>query len=132
MVTAGAYVEGALGNKKKHIQKNKKETNQLMKFSEKNINILLAHYPPFGYFDKVKYKGENPMNGKHIGFKGYTEFIKKNKPDLFICGHMHEYQGKTKIGKTAIVTTGSAKQGKAAMIEFDEKIKRIKNVRFIK
>ena len=47
------------------------------------------------------------MNGKHVGFKGYTEFIKKNKPTLFICGHMHEYQGEKKVGKTMIVATGS-------------------------
>jgi len=124
MVTAGAYTEnGTFEEKKvqKFYKKNKNETEQLFKYVNKKIDILLAHYPPFGYFDKVKFKGDNPMKGKHVGFKGYTEFIKKNQPRLFICGHMHEYQGIKKLGKTLIVATGAAKDGKAAIINCDEK-----------
>jgi len=93
---------------------------------------LFAHYPPAGYFDKVKYKGKNPMNGKHVGFEGYTEFINKKKPALFICGHMHEYQGVKNVGKTVIVATGSAKEEKAAIIDFDGVMKKVKSVRFLR
>ena len=133
MVTAGAYVDGALGktHQKKSIKKNQREQAHLMKYASKDVDILLAHYPPFGYFDKVSYKGENPMNGKHIGFKGYTAFIKKKQPKIFICGHMHEYQGKKKLGKTTIITTGSAHDGKAVIIDFDVKKKKVNNVKFV-
>jgi len=134
IVTAGVYTEGVFDKKEtlKYKKKNKKETEHLMKYSNKNPEILFAHYPPYGFFDIVKFKGENPMNGKHIGFKGYIKFIKKNKPALFICGHMHEYQGKKKLGETLIITTGSAQEGKAAIIDFDEKKKKVKSVKFVK
>lgn len=134
LVTAGVYLGGVFNRKEtaRYRKKNKKETRHLMKYLNKDIDILFVHYPSFGYFDVVKFKGQNPMNGKHIGFKGYAEFIKKNKPTLFICGHMHEYQGKKMIGKTMVVATGSAKDGKAVIVDFDEKKKKVKNVRFIK
>lgn len=134
MVTAGTYILKGIFKEKereKFIKKNNKEIIQLMGYSRKNIDILLAHYPPYGFFDKVKYKGENPMKNKHVGFRGYTKFIRKNQPALFICGHMHEYQGKAKLGKTTIVSIGPASEGKAAIIELDEKRKRVKKVKFL-
>lgn len=115
----------------KYKRANKKHTDQIMKYAKKDLDILFAHYPAYGYFDVVKFKGENPMNGKHVGFKGYTEYIKKYKPKLFICGHMHEYQGKKKLGGTTIIATGAAKDGKAALIEFDDKKGKIKKVKLL-
>lgn len=134
MVTAGAYTKGVFDRKKtiRFVRKNKEETDRLMKYSNKDVDILFAHYPAFGYFDEVKFKGKNPMNGEHVGFKGYTNFIKKNEPKLFICGHMHEYQGKKKLGNTLIISTGSAKEGKAAFIDIDEKKRKVINVKFLK
>jgi Icc-related predicted phosphoesterase len=135
LVTAGAYLDkGNLkeNKRKKYIKINRKEIKHIMKYSDKPVDIVVAHCAPFGYFDKVKYDGENPMNGKHVGFKGYNEFIRKNGPALFICGHMHEHQGKKKIGKTTIVSTGAAKDGKAAIIDFDEEKGKVKSVEFIK
>ena len=135
-VTASAYLIDKKIFERKKIEKFKKknlrERKQLFKLKDKNIDILLAHYPPHGYFDIVKFKGENPMNGKHVGFKPYTEYIKKYQPRLFICGHMHEYQGKKKLGKTTIITIGSAKEGKAALIEFSEDKKKNIKIKFIK
>jgi len=116
---------------KKHVAKNKKEISQIMSYGAKDIDILFAHYTPYKIFDKVKWKGYNPMNGKHVGFEGFTKYIKKYSPRLFISGHMHEYQGIKKLGKTIIVATGAAKDGKAAMIDFNEKTKKFK-VSFIK
>jgi Icc-related predicted phosphoesterase len=124
MVTASVYLTKQGGFENKKMKKYKKEHETLRKLlfknKEKNIDILLAHYPPYGFFDIVKYKGDNPMNGKHVGFEPYTEFIKKYQPRIFICGHMHEYQGIKKLGKTLIVATGSAKEGKAAIIDYPE------------
>ncbi len=135
MVTAGAYLKKnkvfSKKQKNKYIKKNKKETKQIMKHGKKDIDILFTHYPPQGIFDIVRFKGENPFNRKHIGFNGYIKFIKKYKPRLVICGHMHEYQGKKKFRDTLIVTTGAAKDGKAAIIDIPEKKGKIK-VKFIK
>jgi Icc-related predicted phosphoesterase len=134
-VTSGAYLDRGVRaekDRKRYVKKNKEEIKHIMKYSKRPVDILLAHYPAYGYFDKVRYKGGNPMNGKHVGFKGYTKFIEKNRPALFICGHMHEYQGKKKMGDTLIVATGAAHDGKAAVIDFDEEKGRVKNVRFVK
>jgi Icc-related predicted phosphoesterase len=136
MVTAGDYI-GKNGffkgkKRKKFFKRNNKEVKQIMSYSKRDVDLILAHYPPYGYFDKVKFKGENPMNGKHVGFRGYTKYIKKNQPSLFVCGHMHEYQGTKKIGKILIVATGSAKEGKAALIDFDEVKKKVRKIKFLK
>ncbi len=96
-----------------------KQKRQLFKQKSKKLDILLVHCPPYGYFDKVKYKGVNPMNGKHIGFKPYNEYIKKYAPKLFICGHMHEHQGIKKLGRTIILSHGPAMDGKAAILDWD-------------
>jgi Icc-related predicted phosphoesterase len=135
MVTAGDYLTGKVFNKektKKMIKDSKRETKHIMKFVNKKVDILFTHYPPYGFFDVVKYKGHNPMKGKHAGFIGYTEFIKKNKPEMVLSGHMHEYQGIKKLGKTKIISIGSASRGKGAIIDFDENKKKIKSVKFIK
>jgi Icc-related predicted phosphoesterase len=135
MVTSSIYLtrESGFDYKKQMRQRrmHNLEKKQLFKNAEKNIDILLAHYPPYGFFDIVKYKGENPMNGKHVGFKPYTEFIKKYQPRLFICGHMHEYQGIKKLGNTLIIATGSTKEGKAAIIEYPDNKKGKISVKFL-
>lgn len=106
-----------------------KQKEELFRQKSSNLDILFAHCPAYGYFDKVHYPGVNPMNGKHVGFRPYNDYIKKFKPKLFICGHMHEHQGIKKLGKTTILSHGPAQNGKAAIVEFDNgkfKIKLIK------
>lgn len=134
-LTPGAHIKENLLYKeyhKKAIKENQKETKQIMKHKDKNIDILLAHYPPYGFFDKVKYKGYNPMNNKKVGFKGYNDYIEKYNPKLFICGHMHEYQGMKKLGNTIIITTGAAKEGKAVIIDWNENKGKVEKIEFIK
>jgi len=134
-VTAGAYLDkGVLSDKrrKRSIKRNNKEVKQIMSYGEKNIDILFAHYTPYKYFDKVRFKGHNPMNGKHVGFKGYTEFIKKYQPQFFIAGHMHEYQGVKKLGKTLIIATGPSEHGQAVLIDYPKGSKGKIKVKFIK
>ena len=123
-------------NKKRKISNsNKKWENRLKKiFSRlKNYNnvIFIAHDVPFGYFDKINNKS-NPLHKNHIGDKYFTNYIKKYQPKLFLCGHMHEYQGVKKFGKTKIVTTGPAYEGKAVVIELPEDKKRNVKINFIK
>lgn len=89
--------------------------------------IFLAHDVPKGVFDKVNNKF-SPLNGKHVGDEYFTKYILKYKPKLFICGHMHEYQGMKRLGKTLVINPGPAYEGKAAIIDYSDKIK----VKFIK
>lgn len=104
--------------RKQYVGLHKKQQAELFKRKAKHLDILFAHCPPYGYFDVVK--SDNPMKGKHVGFQGYTDYIKKYKPSLFICGHMHECQGVKKLGRTVILSHGPAQDGKAAILEFDD------------
>ncbi len=62
--------------------------------------ILLTHAPPYGTrLDRI---GRN-----YCGNKSITAFLKKNKIDYLMCGHLHENFGKEdKIGKTIIINPG--------------------------
>ena len=116
----------------KRYNKDKEKLFKLFKIiKHKKGFIFITHYTPYGFFDKVKFKG-SPMNGKNVGWEPYNQVIKKYKPCLVVCGHMHENQGKKKLRETWIVNPGPAQNGKAAIIEFDEKNKKVKNIRFLK
>jgi len=81
-------------------KKNKKKLVRLNNLLGENKNaILLSHAPPYGYLDKI-------TSGKHIGSKILLTAIKKHKPKLILCGHIHEAKGNTKIGKTTIHNLG--------------------------
>jgi Icc-related predicted phosphoesterase len=91
--------------------------------------IFLTHYTPYKIFDRVKLKG-TPMHNKHAGFEPYNKIIKKYQPLLCICGHMHEYQGMKKLGKTIVINPGPAYNGKAALIDIEDK--KVKSIKFLK
>ena len=73
------------------------------KMTMKNIDkkiILLIHGPPYGTkLDKLA--------GQYSGNKDITDFVKKNKVDYVICGHLHENFGKKdKIGQAIVLNPG--------------------------
>jgi len=88
--------------------------------------IFVIHYTPYGYFDKITAR-KNPMHGKHVGWQPYNGVIKKYKPKLVLCGHMHEYHGAQKLGKSLVVNVSAACLEKGAIIDTEGL-----RVRFIK
>lgn len=89
--------------------------------------ILVLHYPPKGVFDIIHDK-KNPYNGKSAGIEMFREAILKHKPRLVLCGHMHEYQGAKRLGRSLVVNPGDAEKGKYAIVDYTpEKI----DVRFV-
>ncbi len=86
----------------------------------KGERVFVFHYPPQGVFDIIKGGKDNPMNGKSAGIGFFSEAIKKHKPRLVLCGHMHEYRGMKKIYGVPIVNPGDAEKGKAAIIDVPE------------
>ncbi len=76
----------------------KKLENQ---FEGKKV-IFLAHAPFYGTNLDVLFEGD-----RHRGNTSFTQFIKKIKPVLAVCGHFHECFGKKdKIGKTLVINPG--------------------------
>ena len=96
----------------------------------KGERIFVFHYPPQGVFDIIKGGKDNPMNGKSAGIGFFSEAIKKYKPKLIVCGHMHEYQGVKRIYGVPVINPGDAEKGKYAIIEIDKNNKLV-GVKFI-
>ena len=132
------YLKEEIGNddkeRKQRIKKRREKTKKRLFDNIKKTKgnrIFVFHYPPKGSFDIIKGK-KNPRKGTSAGVNFFLESIKKYKPSLVICGHMHEYQGKKKIGKSIVINPGAAVDGKAAIIDYDEEKGKVKGVKFIK
>ena len=103
--------------------------NLFTKIDKRLDTLLILHYPPKRVFDIIRDK-KSTLNGKSAGVRFFTEAIKKYKPFLVLCGHMHEYQGIKRLYGVPVVNPGDAGKGKAAIIELDGgKIKKIKFIR---
>lgn len=90
--------------------------------------IFLTHNCPYGIkLDKVK---QGPAKGKHYGSFLEREMIRRFKPALVLCGHMHENQGRDKIGKSVIVNAGAFMDKKFAIVDWDEEKGRVGRVKF--
>ncbi len=76
-----------------------KWTKRISNRFRKRKLILLNHGPPYGTkLDKLDV---------HVGNKSYSTFIKRFKPKLVVCGHLHENEKKKdKIKSTRIINPG--------------------------
>lgn len=58
--------------------------------------VLVTHTPPYGYQDLV-------MGRFRAGSKGLLKLIQRCQPQALICGHVHEDDGISRIGKTRVI-----------------------------
>src|SRR6185369_12815967 len=59
-----------------------------------DTNILITHGPMYKILDRTRYTGE------FVGCQDLLEKVKEVRPDVFVCGHIHEAYGKMQMGKT--------------------------------
>lgn len=64
-----------------------------------DTNILVSHGPAYGILDAVVYA--NGDKKEHVGCNDLAEAIKRIKPDLHICGHIHSAYGQVHIDGTS-------------------------------
>ncbi|MBA7514175.1 3',5'-cyclic adenosine monophosphate phosphodiesterase CpdA [subsurface metagenome] len=83
--------------------------------TDAQFHILLSHSPP------AKTKVDKTFIGLHVGSKAIRDFIASFKPDLVICGHIHEARGVDTIGKTLVINPGPFPKY-YAVIDLNEKI----------
>jgi Icc-related predicted phosphoesterase len=99
-------------NYSKRLNEARKESSKVKKILNnfKNLDILVCHQPPYGYLDKVSAKYNLPRSwiGKHAGSKVILDYIKQYQPKYVFCGHIHEGEGRVKIGKTEVYNLGVA------------------------
>ncbi len=68
--------------------------------TDARYKIFLTHAPPH------KTKVDRTFIGHHVGSKVVRNFIEKIKPDIVVCGHIHEAKGVDHIGETIIINPG--------------------------
>ena len=96
---------------KKRMVRAKKETTKAKRVLKNfgKVDILICHQPPYGYLDKTNHpSAPKEWKGKHAGSKVILDYIKKKQPRYVFCGHIHEGEGKAKIGKSEIYNLGVA------------------------
>lgn len=73
--------------------------------------VSICHAPPHGTaLDRI-------TNLKHAGSRAVREFLQREKPRFFFCGHIHEAAGITeKLGETSAMNVGR----KGYLLDLDE------------
>lgn len=86
------------------------------------VKILISHAPPYDTaVDLIR-------SGKHVGSKAVRKFIEKEKPDVAVCGHIHEARGKDNLGPTKIINCGEGSGGYYGIITIEDKIINVQNM----
>ena len=76
-------------------------STRLAKFDGLSPLVMIAHAPP------LDSKLDRVHEGLHAGSRAMAEFIAKNQPRDFFCGHIHEAEGRrVQIGKTVGINVG--------------------------
>jgi len=80
--------------------------------------IVASHFPP------KDTKCDLIPNGLHVGSSALRKFIEERKPDLVLCSHIHESGGQEDtIDKTKIVNVGRISDGRAYLIEAQDRVR---------
>lgn len=82
---------------------------------KKQKTVVVSHSPPRGT------KVDVAFNGEHVGSYSVREFVEKTRPELLLCGHIHEAKGVDRIGKALVVNPGPARHGDCALIDLNKK-----------
>ncbi len=91
---------GGFSLRDKEFEKETKKFKKIIKKHKDKAVVLVTHAPP--YNTKL-----DRMSREHCGNKSISNFIKENKIDLVLCGHLHENMNKEdKIGLSTIINPG--------------------------
>lgn len=80
---------------------------------ECGTKVMVAHPPPFGT------ELDLTSSGTHAGSRAVKAFIKEHKPDLTLCGHIHEGRGIARVADTTVINPGAFHMG-YAVVELDD------------
>ncbi len=72
-------------------------------------SVLVVHPPPYGFLDRV-------LGRIHAGCRAVTRLIASNRPQLVLCGHIHEQPGVVTLADTVIVNCTMGR-GNGALVD---------------
>lgn len=65
-----------------------------------HVDVLVTHSPPKGVVDVSS-------RGDHLGSAAIREAVEQYRPDLVVCGHIHDSAGKqATLGPTTVINAG--------------------------
>lgn len=73
--------------------------------------VFAPHAPPH------KTTLDRTFLGSHVGSTAVRTFIEQCKPDVVVCGHIHEARGIDTLGSVPMINCGPAAKGYYAVIE---------------
>jgi uncharacterized protein len=83
---------------------------------ECRVRIFCPHAPP------KDTACDRLPSGDHVGSAVIRAFVESERPDLVLCGHIHESRGEDEIGRARIVNPGPVTAGHYAVVEVNEEI----------
>lgn len=86
----------------------------MVQMKDQDIKILVTHAPP------LNTNADKLPDGSHVGSESIRKIIEEHKPDINICGHIHEAQSIDKIGQTWVLNPGQIMTGGACLIQIDD------------
>ncbi|MDR1776293.1 MAG: metallophosphoesterase [Desulfovibrio sp.] len=76
--------------------------------------VLVAHNPP-------KDTACDVISGNaHVGSTAVRAFLEEARPDVCLCGHIHEAKAVDRVGRTIVVNPGALAKGGYALLRLDE------------
>lgn len=91
----------------------------MVQLKDQDIKILVTHAPP------LNTNADKLPDGSHVGSESIRKIIEEHKPNINICGHIHEAQSVDKIGETIIMNPGQIMSGGACLLQIDDKNNKI-------
>lgn len=80
-----------------------RELEAMYKAIPEDTDIILSHGPPYGYGDVTVPR----FGGINAGAQQALDAIDRVKPQLFVCGHIHEGRGQYQRDDTAILNVSA-------------------------
>lgn len=80
------------------------------------VRIFCPHAPPYGTAcDRLS-------SGEHVGSPALRALVDRERPDLVLCGHIHESRAVDSLGATTVVNPGPAAAGHYALVVVGETV----------
>jgi Icc-related predicted phosphoesterase len=83
----------------------------LLDIAAARVRIFCPHAPPHGTAcDRLR-------SGEHVGSRGLRRLVERERPDVVLCGHIHESRGLDELGASRIANPGPVGAGHCALVE---------------